>query len=80
MDYSTFISYPEQIGREQGLLVGLEALLDARFQEPGLALMPELRKIEDHARLAAILQAVRKAATLDDVRVLLAPPADPPTA
>jgi hypothetical protein len=62
-----------QSGKIAGRLEGLETALDIKFQEAGLALMPELRKIDDPDRLAAILQAVRKAASLDEVRALLAP-------
>src|SRR5262249_14429935 len=85
--FSTFISYPEQValdmakaraeneghakGQIEGRLEGLEALLEAKFQAPGLALMPDLRKIEDPERLATILQTVRTATTIDDVRKLL---------
>lgn len=73
----TFITFPEQYGREQGriegLLEGLEAVLEFKFQEEGLALMPELRKIDDSDRLAAILQAVRKASSLEEIRPLISP-------
>jgi hypothetical protein len=77
-----FITFPERrgikLGRIDGLLAGLEAVLEVKFQQAGLALMPELRQINDPDRLAAVLQAVRTAASLDDVRALLTPPA--PTA
>jgi hypothetical protein len=77
-----YIAFPERYGREQGQiqgrLEGLEAALEIKFQEAGLALMPELSKIEDPDRLGAILQAVRKAASLEEIRPLLSPPS--PTA
>jgi hypothetical protein len=73
-----FVTFAERYGREQGeiqgkmegLLAGLEALLDARFGEAGLALMPQLRQIEDPGRLAALLQTARKA-DLDAFRAAL---------
>jgi hypothetical protein len=51
----------------EGLLEALEARLEAKFQQSGLALMPRLRQVSDPDRLAAILRAVRNAASLDDV-------------
>jgi len=81
MTWPNFISFPERLGMEKGeikgRLEGLETALDIKFQQAGLALMPELRKIEDPQRLATILQVVRKATSLDEVRAALAqnPPA-----
>ena len=77
--YKTFADRFEQRearkeGKVEGLLAGLEALLDARFGEAGLALMPQLRQIEEGDRLAALLQAARKA-DLDEFRAALAPAA-----
>jgi hypothetical protein len=76
-----FITFPERrgikLGRIDGLLAGLEVVLKVRFQEAGLALRPELRRIEAPDRLAAVLQAVGNAASLDDVRALLTPAANP---
>jgi hypothetical protein len=74
------VGYAEQRefrGEIAGRLEALEVALDVKFQDAGLALMPELRKVDDPERLAAILQTVRKAATLDEVRALLAPPPAP---
>ncbi|HQZ72489.1 MAG TPA: Rpn family recombination-promoting nuclease/putative transposase [Anaerolineae bacterium] len=55
-------------GRAEGLHQGLEALLDARFGDAGLALLPEVERITDIDRLQALLEAVRHAETLDGVR------------
>jgi hypothetical protein len=72
MPYVSFADRFERMeGKIEGLLAGLEALLDARFGEAGLALMPQLRQIEDPARLAALLQTARKA-DLDAFRAALA--------
>jgi hypothetical protein len=75
MTWPNFISYPERLGIEkgkiEGLLAGLEALLDSKFQEAGLSLMPELRKIEDPERLAALLQVARTTASVEEVRAAI---------
>src|SRR5262249_53044070 len=46
MTWPNFISYPERLGMQKGeikgRLEGLEGLLEAKFQQAGLDLMPEL--------------------------------------
>ncbi len=55
--------------RTEGLTAGrIEGLLEARFGDAGLALLPEIRRITDIDRLQALLEAVRHAETLDGVR------------
>jgi hypothetical protein len=73
-----FVTFADRYERELAFLQGLEALLEAKFGEPGLALMDDLRKVEDDKRLEAILQAARKATSPDDIRALIAKP--PPDA
>ena len=51
----------------EALLESLEARLEAKFQQAGLALMPQLRQIRDPDRLTAILRAVRTAESVADV-------------
>jgi hypothetical protein len=68
-----FITTPERIGLEKGLLQGIEALLEVRFGAEGLALMPEIRELQDHEVLQQVLQAIKKAAGPDDVRRVWAP-------
>lgn len=71
-----FMSYPEQVGYDRGKAVGtlagklssLETALEVKFAAPGVALMPQLRAIEDPARLDAVLRAALTADTLDDLR------------
>ena len=41
-----------------------------KFGAEGLELMPELREIQDHERLDAVLEAIPKAASLEELRVL----------
>jgi hypothetical protein len=59
-------------GRVEGLLGGIRVLLGRRFGESGLALLPELRQIDDPVRLEAILGGVADARTIEEVRRLLA--------
>jgi hypothetical protein len=51
-----------------GLLRGIEALLEVRFGTAGLELMPEIRQIHDHVVLDKVLTKIKTAASLDDVR------------
>jgi hypothetical protein len=55
-------------GRAEGLQEGLESLLEIRFGESGLALLPELRAIKVVEMLRKVKQAIVTAATVDDVR------------
>ncbi|MGH7136654.1 MAG: hypothetical protein ACREHD_13005, partial [Pirellulales bacterium] len=66
-------------GREEGLakareslLVGIEGMLDVRFAAAGLALLPEIRQIEDLELLGKILQAARHVDTPEALRQLWA--------
>jgi hypothetical protein len=75
MTWPNFISFPERVGKVEGLLAGIEAVLEVRFGADGLGLMPEIRKVEDPARLTELLAAAKSRPALDDVRALLTPPA-----
>jgi hypothetical protein len=66
-----FITTPERIGMEKGLLEGIEVSLDVKFGAEGLALLPEIRELHGHEVLRAILQTIRKASRLDEVRRVL---------
>jgi len=47
-------------------------MLELRFAEEGLRLMPEIREIHDEERLEAILKAIRTVASPDELRQLWA--------
>jgi hypothetical protein len=68
-----FISTPERIGMEKGLLKGIEACLKLKFGTRGLELMPEIRELQDHEVLEAVLDAIETAASPDQVRRVWAP-------
>ena len=59
-----------QIGRQEGLLEGIEVGLKLKFGAAGLALLPEIRKIQDVAVLEAILKGLETAAELEALRRL----------
>ena len=80
----TFITTPERVamekgladglaeglekGREEGLLAGIEMALELRFAAPGLALMPEIRQIQDVDLLRRVLASIKHADTPEAVR------------
>ncbi|HEX7377050.1 MAG TPA: hypothetical protein VF278_08055 [Pirellulales bacterium] len=57
-----------QKGREEGLLAGIELALKLRFAAEGLALMPEIRQIQDADLLQRILGSIERADNADAVR------------
>jgi hypothetical protein len=63
-----FLTIAERVGMEKGLLLGIEACLEVKFDDSGLELMPELREIHDHELLGAVLKAIPKAASPDALR------------
>jgi hypothetical protein len=63
-----FITTPERIGLEKGLLEGIEVVLEVKLGEEGLKLLPEIREIQDHEVLRKVLRAIKTASNPDDVR------------
>jgi hypothetical protein len=63
-----FITTPERIGMQRGLLEGIEMCLKMKFGAEGLRLMPELRELYDHEKLRAVLHAIETASTPDELR------------
>jgi hypothetical protein len=63
-----FIDISERVGIEKGLRVGIEAILEIRFGEEGLKLMPEIQELWGHELLRQVLDAAKTAAKLEDVR------------
>ena len=59
-----------QLGRQEGLLEGIALGLKLKFGAAGLALLPEIRAIQDVAVLEAILQGLETAAELEALRRL----------
>jgi len=63
-----FMTIFERVGMEKGLLRGIESCLKLKFGDEGLKLMPELREIQDHELLDAVLDAIETAASPDELR------------
>ena len=63
-----YITTAERIGRAEGLVEGIGAMLEMKFGPAGAALIPEIQEIGDLATLERLLQAIKQAATLDEVR------------
>jgi hypothetical protein len=68
-----FITTPERIGMQKGLLEGIEVGLELKFGEKGLTLLPEIRELQDHEVLQAVLQAIVTADSPDELRRVWAP-------
>ena len=67
-----FIDIAERVGMEKGLLKGIEAVLEVKFGAEGLKLLPEIQPIQNHEVLDKILQAIKTAASPDEVRRVIA--------
>jgi hypothetical protein len=68
-----FMTTPERLGLEKGLLRGIEWCLKVKFGAAGLQLLPEIRTLRDESKLEAVFQAIDQAASLDEVRRVWAP-------
>jgi hypothetical protein len=62
-----FMTTPERLGLEKGLLEAIELLLQVKFGQEGLALLPEIRELPDVEQTRAVLRALATATTLDEV-------------
>lgn len=58
-------------GIQQGLLEGITALLEIKFGESGLKLLPELHKVANANRLREIKDAIRVVRDIKEVEKML---------
>ena len=69
-----FITTPERYGRKEGLAQGrtegIAGILEVRFGDAGVQLMPEISRIEDEVQLERILAAAKTVASPDELRKL----------
>jgi hypothetical protein len=65
MPYVTSI---ERRARKESLLEGIEVSLEVKFGAEGLGLLPEIREIQDPYVLRTILQAIKTAASPEELR------------
>jgi hypothetical protein len=77
-----FITTPERYGIRVGLLQAIEDLLRVKFGEEGVALLVEIRALEEAEKYLAVHNAIAQGMsgplTLDDVRRAIAKAASPP--
>ncbi|MFO1432109.1 MAG: hypothetical protein U1F76_18525 [Candidatus Competibacteraceae bacterium] len=64
-----------QQGRREGLREGIQLALEVKFGAAGLALMPAIQQIQDPDLMRKIKEALRTAASPDEIRLLWEPPA-----
>jgi len=62
-----------QRGREEGLLDGVALALELRFGERGLRLVPEIEQRADARTLRALMEAIKRVATPEELRQMYAP-------
>ncbi len=67
MPYCTSV---EQRGIKQGILKGIEALLEVKFGAESNKLLPEISQIQDVNVLRAILAGVKTKNTLEEIRTI----------
>ena len=72
----TYVTYGERIGLAQGLHEGIAAILDIRFGAAGAALLPEVQQITDSDILRAIMERIKTATTIEEVRAIYTPGED----
>jgi len=61
-----------QRGREEGLMNGLALALELRFGEPGLRLLPEIEQRADAGTLQALMEALRRVTSPEELRQVYA--------
>lgn len=59
-----------QKGRQEGILKGIEALLEVKFGAEGNKLLPEISQIQDVDVLEAILTGIKTKNTLQEIRAI----------
>jgi hypothetical protein len=73
-----FVTFAEKFGHEkgikEGLLEGIEAMLEIKFGSAGLEMLPELKGVEDVALLRQVVASLKQGGGVEDVRRLLPPP------
>jgi hypothetical protein len=69
-----YITSVERIGREEGkregLIEGIASSLEIKFGAEGLQLLPAIETLTDVDKLKVILQAIKTATNLEDLRQL----------
>ena len=72
-EHMPFMTQSQQLGRQEGLLKGIEVLLEVKFGVSGLNLLPEIRALHDEEMFEAVLEAMKTATGPDELRCVWAP-------
>jgi hypothetical protein len=64
---------PERVGRWEAMWMAIEDLLRLKFEDAGIALMPEVKTIFDFQQLRDLHLAIAKATSLEEVRGAFSP-------
>jgi hypothetical protein len=70
-----YVTSVEQIGFQRGQLEAIEIWLGDKFGEAGLALLPEIKALDDAEKYRAIIRAIPGTNRPEDLRKIWAPPA-----
>jgi hypothetical protein len=68
-----FMTTPERLGYRRGLFTLAGPYLELKFGEAGLALLPEINEIQDMEKLEQVLEAMKTAASPEELRRVWAP-------
>jgi hypothetical protein len=63
-----FYTIADRVAMERALLEGIEVSLKVKFGDQALELMPELRELQDHELLRAVLHAIETADSPEELR------------
>src|SRR5690349_16233327 len=63
-----FVSTPVRYGIKLGILMCVERGLHLKFGEAGVALLPEIKALNDPAKFLAVFEVIVMATSLDEVR------------
>src|SRR5206468_13029574 len=63
-----YITSIERLAMEETYLKGIAVAWEIKFGEAGQELMPEIRELQDHVVLEAVLEAIPKVSTPEQLR------------
>ena len=65
-----YVTSVERRGIKQGILKGIEALLEVKFGTEGLEILPEISQIQDVDILESILSGIKTKNTLEEIQAI----------
>ena len=67
-----YVNSIKRLAIRDGVLQGVETMLDFRFGEEGLKLMPEVQEIHNYLLVEAVLKKTKTAESLEEIRQFVA--------